>query len=698
MTALSLPHAGDLLRHLIAECGWRNSDTALAEAIPHLAEEMSAQDLLQTLQNLKIPYSTLRCREAEITHEECPALVLLDDGSVYLVLGLEVKGLKVLEPGATTTTHRVPARGRCLLVHVERQQSRSAFEEVVSVSGAFQAMRPMLPWLLVSSFLVNLLGLLAPLLIMGIYDRVIPSGSEGFLGALAVGVVVILTTDFALRHVRARALAYVGRDAERTLSLALFRKLMALPLTQLQKSDIDQQLSRFRQFEALREIFTGQVMTTLLDLPFALIFLGLLLYLAPAVGLLTVAVAIIFALHSALTVSAQRRLDDRAIQATIQNRSLVQDAVAHQRAIVDLGLDQTWRDRSQPLAEAAEADISKARQFQATQQAIARTVNGLATVLAIIISAHAALSGEMSFGVLIAVIALVSKVLAPIHALHANAPQILSFRQSRSQADRVLSLTEEMELGLGRSYQKTLSGQINFNGVTHKPDPLNAPVLSQARFQSEAGELVVVMGSDLSGRSAVLHLIDGLMTPLVGTVNLDGIDIRQIARDELRQSITYATYDLGLFYGTIAQNFRLAAPTLSDTDIERAIEQIGLSSEINNLPKGINTRLTDGLLVDMPKDVKRALQIARCLARPGPILMFSEPTNDLNPAQRNCFKQWITTQRGARTIIIATADRSLLGMADRFIYLDDGRVTVNDTGTAGLKKMQTVLNSQGTKP
>lgn len=693
MSTLTTTNASLLLQQLLKVGGWRNSEETILEAFPHMSEQLHPEEIIQTLDNLKVPHTRITCRESEITDAECPALVIGQDGSCCVVLSVQDNGFEICSGGEIT--HR-PARDLiCDVVRIDRFSNQQADADYSTVRASFSALRPMMPWLLASSLLTNVLGLLAPLLIMAIYDRVIPSGSVDMLVSLAIGVVIIGATDFSFRYARTKALAYVGWRGERELTVSLFRKLMSLPLAQLQKSDINQQLSRFRQFEALREMFTGQVMTTLLDLPFALIFFAVLTYLAPAVGLFTLCLVAFLVVLGFVTIPYQQRLDKEAAAASAASQAAMHDAILHQRAIADLGIQQHWIDRSLPLAEAAESANRNARQFQSLVQSIAQTITALASVGAVVISAYGALSGELSFGALIASIALVSKVLAPLQALYSSFPQILSFRSSRVQADRVLGLPEEMELGLEQSHQKTLNGSVTFSGVTYRPDPLNAPLLSQASFKCEPGELVVVMGSDAAARTAVLDLIDGLFPPLAGTIEHDGIDIRQIATDELRKSITYATYEKSLFYGTVAQNFRLAAPSLSDVAIAQALDDMGLSADHDLLPDGAETRLNDQLLARLPEEAIKALTLARAMARPSSLTLFSEPTNGLSDVRRSCFKDWLQHQKGQRTVVIATADRSFLQLADRFVFLNGERVAVHDTGEAGRKKVQAVFKALG---
>ena len=681
-----------LLHTLLKTGGWRSNDETILEAFPHMADELNQDDLRQTLENLRLPISEVRCRETEITRAECPALVLPDGGRPFVVLDRTEDGLVIEEVGHPGECLRAPRRRMVQVLCIEVHRRRGTEHRAANVTDTLVTLRPMLPWLLSASFFTNCLGLLTPLLIMAIYDRVIPAGSVDLLVSMAIGVAIVLATDFGLRSARSAAIAYVGRKMEKALSVALFRKLMALPLQQMQKSDVHQQVARFRQFEALRDVFTGQAMSSLLDLPFALIFLAVLMYIAPQVGLMTLFAVIVLVVISCVAIPIQKRLDADAETANETSRSVLQDAVIHQSAMVNLGLAETWQLRSAPLAEAAERATRRARQFQTSTQSLAQTVSALAGLAAIVVSAQAALAGALSFGALIAVIALVSKVIAPLHAMLASVPQILVYLKSKAQADRVLSLNEEFELGLENSFQKTLEGAVQFNNVTFRPDPLSQPLLNQVSFSVEPGELVVVMGN-AAGRAAVLDLVNGLSAPLAGTIEHDTVDIRQIARDELRRSVAVMRQDSAFFYGTVAQNFRLGNAALTEADMTQALAHAGLDGDVESLPEGLHTRLKDDAATVLPEHCLNALSLARSLSRAASINLFSDPTNGLSSHSRECFKSWLNQNKGRRTIYVATSDTSLLHFADRFLFLNEGRLVVNDTGAQGLKKIKAALQS-----
>lgn len=698
MSALSDSQSISLLQELLLVSGRQNRRNAVFEAMPHTATTVGFSDLSVALTNLGVQTQRVSCRETEITDGECPALMLDADGNCTVLQGI-ANGKLILHlcaPGSETDENpveRPPSRKDCTLLVVADDALRVRTEDAETVTSALNSLSNMMPWLLSASFISNLLGLMAPVLIMAIYDRVIPSNSTSLLLSLMLGVLLVVSTDFAFRVLRSRALAYAGAQSELTLTTRLFEKLMRLPLSQLTKSDVGTQLSRFRQFEGLRDVFTGHVIMVLLDLPFALIFFAVLCYVAPSVGWMTFGAAVIFGLMTIYSIPRQSKADRRAAEASQHLRMLMSDAIHNQRAVVNLGLSENWQDRTKAAAELSERAFAQASRQRNTTQVLAQTILALSTSGAIILGTFAAMQGTMSFGALIAVIVLTAKVLSPIHAMQNTMPQIISFLKNKNQADRVMKLAEEAQLGVRHSHQKALEGEIQFSGVTYRPDPANAPILSQATFKIQPGETVLLTGRDLPGRTAVLDLIDGLYDPLAGTIEHDRIDIRQIAKDELRRSISYAIHDGGLFHGTIEQNFKLATPDVTSEDITKTLRMFGLEKTVANLPKGQQTRLDLATIDALSEAEKTLFKVARSAARKATIYLFSEPTLGLESAQRDAFKSWLRKNSGKQTILLASADKSLADYADRFLLIEQGRVIVNDTGTNGRKKLDIAMTT-----
>jgi len=689
MRDMALPSGLNLLNRLMSAAGWHCNKNRLFEAVPHMSDKLSPRDLVQTLDNLGVPTEQESCRLNNVTADDCPALFIAADDTVFAVLGVDEKMVLTSTGDGRGPIWQTSDRRRGRVVRLERFDNSQGSQNITSVSEVTQTFRGLIPWLIVATFLSNVTGLATPLLIMVIYDRVIPAGSLELVGSLTFVVLVFIAADGGFRAARSNALAHMGRESEQQLGLALFRKLMSLPIEQIQKSDVEQQLARFKQFEGFRDVFTGQVLTTLLDLPFTLISFAVLFWLSPQVALMIMALAVIFLAAGWYFYPVQQKLGAEASKHRTALQAHVFEAATHQRSIQRLGLEERWLDKQTFLTEQAASSTRASSESNLLSQNIGQSFMAVAGIGAVCLGTLAAMDGSLSFGALIAIMSLVWKILTPLQSLYSNAPQIFGYQRSKTQSDRVLAIPEELIRGVGQSHQKTFSGQVSFAGVTHRYDSSSVPAISQASLNVEAQELAVICGDENSGKTTLLNLLCGFYRPTVGTIQLDDVDIRQIPVDDLRRAVTYAQPDL--FYGTVFQNFRLAAPSISEAEAESALKEMGLEDVVAGFPEGIHTRLTEAFRARVPISTLRAMSLARSFARGGSVLLLPEPTQNLDTNRRKALLECLARRKGECTMITATQDPDIIRLANRYIYLDKGRVVVNDVGDSAAKKIKALM-------
>lgn len=684
-----------LLRVLVEAAGWRGDETGLVEAVPHLAFDLSADDYIATLKNLGLPLFFAHAKMREITGPDCPCLFVGRRGGVTAILDRRGKKGLVLREGAETPVWENIGRDSGTMVQIQREDEVQSKPEHKNFFHVFFEFRGLIAGLVAASFLTNLMALATPLLIMVIYDRVIPTRSEDFLFSLLAVVALFVVADVAFRSIRTHAIAYMGAKIEHRLGLSLFKKLMHMPLAQLQKSDVGQQLSRLKQFEGMRDIFSGQVFTTLLDLPFTLLFLAVVVILSPPVGVLILCLALIFVVATLITMPMQERLNGLASTNKAAHQGLLFEMTVNQRALQRLGGRDRWIERNRILAERAAESAKNAKQLQLITQTFGQSIMMAAGVGSIFLGTRAAMSGDMTFGGLIAVMALVWRVLSPIQSLFVSAPQIKGFLRSGTQVDRVLNLPEEFVRGAARSNFKAFSGRLALTGVTHRYAGSSDPAVSGVSLAIEQGELVVICGRNSAGKTTLLNLLDGLYSPVAGSIQLDGIDYRQIAVDDLRRAIGYAPQVPEIFHGTLAQNFRLSNPLLTDECILKVLADMGLTKVVAEFPEGIHTRLTETFQKRMSRAVFKSLVLCRAFSRDRPIYLFDEPCNGLDSHHERAFLDQILKLKGQRTVIMVTDRPSHFELADRIIFLDQGRVVVNDTGDLARRKVRALYTNTG---
>lgn len=689
--AHAAPQLG-LLRGFVEASGWHGSDTGLVEAVPHLARSLSARDSIATLRNLGLPLSFAEGHVADLGPRDFPTLQVRPDGNLRVILARRGREILASDPGDQASTWMPETPERAVFVRIDRRSDGDGRARADGVLEIVRGFRGTVGLLLVVSLITNLLALATPLLIMAIYDRAIPTASVELVIAMVVAMAIVFATDVTLRLIRAHAVARMGAAIEGRLGMALFRKLAAIPLSEIAKSDVDQQIARLRQFEGMRDVFAGPVFATLLDLPFILLFLGVLFLISPAIGLLILLVAGLFALAAALGLGPLGRMNARAATDRAAHQKFLFETAQRQRALQRLGLGQIWQDRHDQLSRTAADSTRRARQMQLACQSFGQALMSVSGIGAVFLGTHLAMEATLSFGALIAIMTLVWKTLSPIQALYTNLPQIQGFLRSRRQIDRVLSLPEEFVRGAALSEFKNFKGGLSLKGVSHRFPQAPEPSLIQVGLEVRPGECVAVCGPNGSGKTVLLDLMDGLFSPTAGSLSFDGVNFRQIAVDDLRHMISYARQEPAFFHGTIWQNFQLAAPTLARSDAMAAIAAMHLEDELARLPDGLDTRLSEAARRTMSPATLHGLALARCLCKPAAVYLLDDPAAGLDNLRRSALAAWLAQLRGHRTIVFASQSEALLRLADRFVFLDGGRVIMNDEGQAGRKKLAALLS------
>jgi ATP-binding cassette subfamily C protein/ATP-binding cassette subfamily C protein LapB len=297
-----------------------------------------------------------------------------------------------------------------------------------------------------------------------------------------------------------------------------------------------------------------------------------------------------------------------------------------------------------------------------------------------------AMDGALTIGALVACMALGWRVLGPFQSVLMLLNRATQIRSSLRQINHLMRLKPERLPGRippKRSYQ----GRIAFNGVVYRHTPDSDPALAGVSFSAEPGEVVAIVGPNGSGKSTIVNLAAGLYRAQMGSVMIDGIDVRQMDTIDIRQNIGLVPQTSELLYGTVSQNLRLIMPWATEEDFIEAAKAAAVHEAIMELPDGYETRLTETVLSELPEGFKQKLSIARALLRKPPILIFDEPGQMLDERGDAAFMAAVEKLRGVSTIIIVTHRPSHVRMADRLILLKNGRVQFNGPPQEALDKL-----------
>ena len=209
-------------------------------------------------------------------------------------------------------------------------------------------------------------------------------------------------------------------------------------------------------------------------------------------------------------------------------------------------------------------------------------------------------------------------------------------------------------------------------------------VLNQSDSGHDLGQALGVVGPTGCGRSTLIKLMLGLYRPTSGSISIDGVNLAQLHRVELRSAIAYTPSDPQFFYGTLAQNMRLAAPLATDEQIEAILTECGVDLRAAPFHDGLSTRLSAGGYAALPATVRHRIALARALVKESPIVIVDSPSALAGAGEEELLPQVIEKRKGRTTFIVASNCKSVLERCDLIMAMNDGRM-------AGVKPVEEVF-------
>jgi ATP-binding cassette subfamily C protein/ATP-binding cassette subfamily C protein LapB len=367
-----------------------------------------------------------------------------------------------------------------------------------------------------------------------------------------------------------------------------------------------------------------------------------------------------------------------AISATARfgskRQELVIETISNMRAIKYTNAEDTWLARYRKLS--AQSSMASFRSAQVTSylQTISHVLMITSGVATIAFGVFRVFEGAMSIGGLVASMILVWRVLGPLQSGFVTLTRVEQVRSSITQINNLMNINSEHKDDMVNSNRK-IEGFIEFGRVSLRYSPDADPALVGVNFDIKPGEVLAVLGGNGSGKSTILKLLLGMYIPQAGSIRIDQTDIRQLDPVELRQMIGYVPQATQFFYGTIAQNLRLANPAASDEEVADACRKANLLDDIEALPKGFWTRIGEGTGGQLPSSFQQRLNLARCFIKKPKIMLFDEPGNGLDFEDDQAFMKTVSKMKEEGVCSFMVTHRpSHLKIADKILWLENGHM------------------------
>jgi ATP-binding cassette subfamily C protein LapB len=525
---------------------------------------------------------------------------------------------------------------------------------------------------LIASLLINIFAIAAPLFTRLVYDKVVPNLAFETLWVLAAGIFIVFGFDLLLKLMRSYFIDVAGKKSDILISSKLFSKVMGIRMESRPPS-VGAFARHLQEFESIREFFTSATIASLIDLPFALLFLVIIWLMAGNLVIIPIIGVVILVIYSLLIQGPLRKTIDEGSRLASQKYANLIESLAGLETVKIFGAQSQYQYRwEEAVAHMANWNIKSKRITDGIQNT-AGFVQQSSNIGMIILGVYLIAEGELTMGGLIAATMLSSRAIGPLVQLSLLSTRYNQAKSSMTIIEQVMAMPDEQEEGKRYIHRPIIQGKIELDRVTfHYPDSPMASIRDLS-LTIEPGEKVAIIGRIGSGKTTLERLIMGLYQPTEGHVRIDETDIAQLHHVDVRRNIGCVPQDCALFYGSIRDNITLGRPLVDDRDVMDAANRAGVTVFTQQDPAGLERQVGEGGLL-LSGGQRQAVAIARAfLARP-PILIMDEPTSSMDNRSELHIKTQLKQLKESETLLLITHKTSMLDVVDRVIVMEKGTI------------------------
>ncbi len=620
-----------------------------------------------------------------------PVVLLLEPGRACVLLGLDLKArqARVIFPELGEAATEVSLDGlqesyggQAIYVRprfhfdergpeVTRQRSRHWFW------GVIRENRKLYRDVIAGSVMINLFAVAMPLFVLNVYDRVVPNQATETLWVLAAGIFIVLCFDLALRLMRNAFVDLAASRADVKLSASIMSRVLGLRM-EAKPASTGSFAATLQSFESVRAFIGSATVVALVDLPFVLMFAGIIALIGPPL-VIPVLVGILLVLLYAMAAQGKlHELSETTWRVSAQRNSTLVESVSQLETVKTLRAESriqgSWEKASAYLSRTA----AQLRLVSSSVSSVALWAQHSVAVGVIIIGVYLIIDGSLTQGGLIAAYLLSSRAMAPVSQAAALLAQ---YHQSSTALQSLNGIMERpMERPEGRAFvsRPVIRGEIRFDKVAMRYPEEEREALRDVTLTIQPGEKVALLGRIGCGKTTLNKLILGLYQPTAGAVMIDGVDLRQFDPLQLRRQIGYVPQDISLFYGTLRENIIAGGGNegVDDEALLRALELSGLDALVNAHPHGVDLQVGERGQA-LSGGQRQAVAIARALVNDPQVLLLDEPSSAMDHASEEAFKAHLKAYARGKTLVVVTHRTSLLSLVDRIIVIDAGKVVAD---------------------
>jgi HlyB family type I secretion system ABC transporter len=532
----------------------------------------------------------------------------------------------------------------------------------------------------IASVLIQIFGLITPLLTQLLLDRVVVQRSSLTLTAVGLGLLIFGLFRVAITGLRQYLLDHTANRVDLSLIIGFISHAFRLPLSFFESRYVGDIISRVQENQKIQRFLTGEALSIFLDLLTVFIYVGLMLWYSWKMALMTLAIVPPFVFLAIVATPFLQRISREIFGAYNEETGYLIQSLTGIRTVKSMSVEQTVRWHWEELFGKSIKKNFSGQVIGNTLQIFSSTIQTLVTTALLWFGAWQVIQNELTIGQLVAFNMLLGNVISPFQRLIVLWNEFQEVIIAIERIYDVIDTEPEEDLQhQSRQLLPPIRGHLQFDRVTFRYHPeSDVNTLENVSFDVQPGQMVALVGRSGSGKTTISKLILGLYPSTEGKILIDGYDVTSVSLRSLRQQIGVVDQDTFLFGGTIRENISVGHPENTLEDVIEAASQAGAHQFIKELPMGYETQIGEGGGM-LSGGQRQRIAIARALLGNPRLLILDEATSHLDPESERIVQTNLSNLVRDRTTLIIAHRLSTVRNADSILVLDRGVVVESGT-------------------
>ncbi len=537
-------------------------------------------------------------------------------------------------------------------------------------------------WLLIGSVVLIPIALFfelfQPHLLQKAIDGPIREGDFRGLSVLAGTYLLLLFGDFGFNYLRIYLLQYTGQKVLYDLRLSLFAHVQRLSLSYFHKNPLGKIITRLtNDMEALNEMFSMGLVAFVSDIVKLVVIIIILLVKDLQLALVTFTIIPVIAI---LIMYFRRKLRDayRLIRKHLTDINIyLQESISGMDIVQLFTRESRNASAFKVLNERFRDSNFMSIRYDAALFSLVELMGSVAVALIIWYGGGQVVQERIELGLLVAFVEYIQRFFIPLRDISAKYTVMQGAMAASERIFSMLDTEEYIDDPVHPASLEQTKGRVEFDRVCFGYNEQDS-TLKDISLTVRPGEKIGLVGLTGAGKSTLVKLITRLYDVQQGAISIDGVDIRNVSKKELRRMVGVVDQDVHLFSGTIEENIRFGNPSSSPREIQEAVRRIGADTFIRNLPGAYDEPILEAGQ-NLSVGQKQLISFARAMIYQPKILILDEATSNIDPETEKVLQKAIWSLMEGKTSFVIAHRIATLKEMDRIVVIHKGRIREEGT-------------------